>query len=172
MNLEFFTRGAELFAVDQTKTNLRLRTDIPLSKYVPNGYELSGLLAGRGYIWARSLEQWRERPIFGWGPGSLPLVFPNGELLFKQRYSQNEDEDKGHSLYVASLVQMGAIGALLYFLPFGYALCVAARNGSALRLPLLLAMAAYLVCGLTNDSTPGVTPLFCVFAGLAAAGAR
>ena len=169
-NLEFFALGAELFAVDQTKTNLRLRTDIPFSTYTPTGYE--GFLSARGYIWARSLEKWRERPWFGWGPGSLPLVFPNQELLNKKRYSWGADEDKGHSILVTFLVQTGIIGTILYFLPFGYALYVLARSKATLRMPLLLAMSAYIVCGLTNDSTTGVTPLFCVFAGLAVAEAK
>ena len=169
-NMEFFALGTELFAVDQTKTNLRLRTDIPFSTYEPTGYE--GFLSARGYIWARSLEKWRERPWFGWGPGSLPLVFPNQELLNKKRYSWGADEDKGHSILITFLVQTGVIGTILYFLPFGYALYALARSRALLRLPLLLAMSAYILCGLTNDSTTGVTPLFCVFVGLAVAEAK
>ncbi len=168
--LEFFALGTELFAVDQTKTNLRLRADIPFSTYAPNGWE--GFLSARGYIWARTLEKWLERPWFGWGPGALPLAFPNAELLNKQRFSFGQDEDKAHSLPFAFLVQTGVIGTILYFLPFGYAAYVLARSRARLRLPLLLAMAAYLICGLTNDSTNGVTPLFCVFAGLAVAEAK
>jgi hypothetical protein len=168
--LEFFAPGAEILAVDESKTNLRLLAEIPVSPYRPNGYE--GILSARGYIWERSLEKWRERPLFGWGAGSLAHVFPNRELLNKQRYSFGEDEDKGHSILVTFLVQTGLIGTILYFLPFGYALRVLAAGRAALRFPLLLAMAAYIACGLTNDSTTGVTPLFCVFAGLAIAEQR
>lgn len=169
-SLEFFALGAELFAVDKTRMNLRLRTEVPFSNYRPNGWE--GFLSARGYIWVRCLEKWLERPWFGWGPGSVPLVFPNEELLNKKRYSFGDNEDKAHSIPLTFLVQTGIIGTILYFLPFGYAVYALARSGARLRLPLLLAMAAYILCGLTNDSTAGVTPLFCVFAGLAVAEAK
>lgn len=174
---ETFTRNGRTFAVDQTNSNLRLLAhpaNTPLSVYTPNGWE--GFLGGRGYIWTRSLEKWRERPLLGWGPGSLALVFPNDDLPNKRRYSFGEDTDKGHSVIVTFLVQGGAVGAILYALPFGYALLCAmqraARRRFLLRSPLLLGMAAYCICALTNDSTAGVTPLFCVIAGLAAAEAE
>lgn len=167
VDMEFFSIGTRLYVVD---THYRLYADLPLTTYEPNGYE--GLFNGRGYIWRRSLEAARRNPWFGTGPGTMIMAFPNKDLLNKQRFSQGQDEDKGHGIWASFLVQLGVIGVMLYGLSAGYVIAVAVRRGGSFSALLVAGMAAYLICSLTNDSTVGVTPVYCVLAGLAVANAR
>ncbi len=78
------------------------------------------------------------------------------------------DEDKGHGIWITFLVQLGILGLVAFLAPAAYALIRGIGRGDALSGPIVLAMIAYLLGSLTNDSTVGVTPIFCVLAGLAA----
>ena len=65
--------------------------------------ERGNFLADRDTVWANGLEVWREHPLLGVG---------------LDRYSQFASAAHGHSLYVNTLVERGALGltALLVFL--------------------------------------------------------
>ncbi len=165
LSVEFHSVGDKLFWVD--KAGGRLRTAVAAGRYIPSGGE--GFLNGRGYIWRRALEVWREQPIFGTGPGTFAQAFPNGELLNRQRFSHDLNEDKGHGIWATFLVQVGLAGLLLFSLPVLYTVLRLIKTRSAFAEPLFLALAAYGVCSLANDSSVGVTPLFCVLVGLAVA---
>ncbi|MCD8141273.1 MAG: O-antigen ligase family protein [Planctomycetaceae bacterium] len=141
-----------------------------MSTYLPHGWE--GLFSGRGYIWTRTLEIFRRNPWFGTGPGTFAMAFPNDDILNKYRFTQNMDEDKGHGIWASFLVQLGLVGVMLYTLPVVYIVYKCWRRGGALAPVFLAGMGAFILSSLTNDSTVGVTPVFCVLAGLAMANAR
>ncbi len=159
--LHFYAVGTRLWAVD--RAGGRLTEHVPLSRYEPSGNE--GLANYRGYIWARSLEAFARQPWFGHGPGTLALAFPNDDLLNKTRFSFGVNEDKGHGIWATYLVEVGVVGLVFLLLPVVLAVYYAARNRNELRQPVLLGIIAYCLCALTNDSTVGVTPIFCVLVG-------
>ncbi len=167
LDVYFFSTINQLYVAD---TNQRLYPELAMSAYQPNGWE--GLFSGRGYIWTRTLEIFRRNPWFGTGPGTFAMAYPNDDLLNKYRFSQNLDEDKGHGIWASFLVQLGLIGVILYTLPVVYIAFACWRRGGALAPVFLAGMAAFVLSSLTNDSTVGVTPVFCVLAGLAMAYAR
>ncbi len=162
VDLPFLAVGAGIFALDPVSR--QLRAEIPRATYRPHGRE--GLMSGRGYIWGRLPPLVRAAPWFGHGPGSFALVFPNDDLLSRQRYAEGRNEDKGHGIWATAPVQNGMIGLALYCLLAAYAYGRVLCGPGPFRLPLLLSLLAYLACSLSNDSTAGVTPVFCVLLGL------
>jgi O-antigen ligase len=62
-------------------------------------------------MWRFGIEQWRKRPVFGWGPGSIRwLQVHKGGLV---RHRSGATWDHLHSAYVQTLVSFGLIGVLL-----------------------------------------------------------
>lgn len=159
----FFTRGDALYTVDHKGC---LYGELSSGAVVRFG-GLERYLGGRGQTWGRALALVAQRPWFGAGPGSFALVFPNHEVLMKQRYLDNLDEDKGHGVWASFLVQLGIAGVLSYSLLFGYVMYRRPWKNQPLGMSLLLGMFAYLLAAVTNDSTVGVTPLFYILIGLA-----
>lgn len=157
--LYFYSIGSKIWLVDTN--NNQLYTTILLPPYSLTGFE--GFLNGRGFIWTGALPFVRENLFFGSGPGTFALSFPNLDILSKYRFSQGMNPDKGHGIWVTFLVQLGIIGTLLYCAPVGYALW---NRGGMLRIPLFMGAIAYCLCSLTNDSTVGVTPIFCALLGI------
>lgn len=164
VSLDLFSVEREVYAVDY-KNRLHDRVMPAPSAGLPIP---DSLFSGRGYIWSRALALVPEHPWFGSGPGSFALVFPNSDLIGKQRYLFGADEDKGHGVWLHFLVQMGIIGTLLFFSPFIYVMATAYTRYDASLAPAVLGIAAYAIGSLTNDSTVGVTPAFCVLVGLVA----
>lgn len=160
--MEFYATGARLWAIDPAKK--MAYGSLRLSPYPISGHE--GLLSGRGFIWSRLWSVIREHPLFGSGPGTFALAFPNQDLLDKQRFSFGMDTDKGHGVWAMFLVQLGVVGFLLYCVPVAYAFFRTCFHGGFLRTPVVMAMSAYAICSLSNDSTVGVTPIFCALVGL------
>lgn len=160
--LDFYAIGASLWAIDPG-TKLAY-AELPMSPYPVSGRE--GFLSGRGFLWSRLWSMIREHPLFGTGPGTFALVFPNQYFLDKMRFSFGQNADKGHGIWAMFAVQLGIVGLLAYCLPVGYAVSRTFRQGAMLRTPILLGMSAYLICALTNDSTVGVTPIFCALVGI------
>lgn len=160
--LWYFARGDRIFAVDHKGW---LYGERPASPTAGLG-GLERYLGGRGQTWGKALALVPDRPWLGAGPGCFALAFPNHELLMKQRHLDGVDEDKGHGVWATLLVQSGVLGVLAYG---ALAVCVARRRpwrSAPLGPPLTLAAAAYLLAAVTNDSTVGVTPVFCVLTGL------
>jgi hypothetical protein len=133
---------------------------------------LEKYLGGRGQTWGLGLALVPQNPWFGTGPGSFGLVFPNHEILIKRRYLDSLDEDKGHGVWNTFLVQLGIVGTLSYALLIGYVLLRKPWAVSPLGLPIAMGIGAYLMGAVTNDSTVGVTPVFCVLLGLMASQKR
>lgn len=165
----FYAAGSRIWWVDEA--GKRLVPDVPASEYTVSGNE--GIFSLRGYIWRRTLEVCRDLPLFGTGPGTFAQAFPNADLLNRQRFGSNIIEDKGHGIWATFSVQLGLAGFTLYVLPFLYGLyrltARLVRVGVDRCFPVFLGLAAYCLCALTNDSTVGVTPIFCVLAGVGVA---
>lgn len=71
-------------------------------------YSVAGdITNGRLEIWARSLDLFAERPIFGSGADTFNL---------------RESVISAHNSYVQSLVELGVVGTFFFYMPFVYAL--------------------------------------------------
>ena len=79
---------------------------------------------------------------------------------------------KIHPKYGTPHVITIIVGTLLYTAMIVYVLLCKPWSVSPLGFPLVMGIAAYLLGAVTNDSTVGVTPVFCVLLGLAASQRR
>lgn len=162
IRLDFFAVGTRIWAVDAPSR--MLYAELPPFFYEPSGHE--GILTRRGYIWRRVFDVAWKSPFLGSGPGTFALVFPNRDLLNKRRFISNLNEDKGHGIWATFLVQMGLLGVTAFALPVIYAVYRGMKTGGILVMPLVSGILAFALCAVTNDSTVGVTPIFCVIVGL------
>lgn len=163
--LNFYSAGTRLWMVDLN--NRQLYATMPLIPSSITGFE--GLLSGRGFIWTRVFSLIRNCPLWGSGPGTFALSFPNLDLLSRHRFSFDLNADKGHGIWATFLIHLGIIGLLAYCIPVIYIILKGIRVNGMMRMPLLMAMLAYCICSLANDSSVGVTPIFCVLLGVTAA---
>lgn len=129
----------------------------------------------RGYIWARTIPLLKNHIFLGSGADTFLMEYPNNDYL--GRYHTNTEGEyttKPHNWYLQVAVQTGVISliALLAVLFLYW------KNGAvqywkanqtvshryALGQAVFLAVTAYLLMGLTNDSSVTVAPLFwCLF---------
>ena len=163
MTIEMYAVGKKIWFFDR-EAGL-LRSEVSPFAFTPG--TMDGFLSKRWYIWRRSLEAIVTAPWFGGGPGAFALVYPNSDFLNNRRMGFDEHEDKGHGVWATSLAQLGIVGTVACGLCALYALLGLLRQRGAFSNPIFLALAGYGVCSLTNDSTVGVTPIFCALVGCA-----
>jgi hypothetical protein len=145
------------------------------------GFPDLNLFSGRAYIWSRALPLLRESALIGQGFGTFALHFPqndfNGKIAIFN--DPNVVVEKPHDLYL-QLALAGGIPLLVAFLGvMGWILFHAVRRylahdegRSSLLLGGLAALVGYLVCGVFNDSSIFVAPIFWILAGALASLAR
>ena len=112
----------------------------------------SGTASTRLMAWEIALEGWRERPVFGWGPGNYYYVFNQFYRPEFLEHGWNETWlDNAHNIIFNTLSERGLVGLLFYLGLFATVGVVADRARRAGRLNLHLAntaigfMAAHLV---------------------------
>ena len=132
--------------------------------------------SARGYIWSRSIPLMQETLLWGKGPDTYALEFPQKDYLGKwwAYGTPNMIIDKAHSLYMGMWINNGAVALL------GFMIAIVAYCVQSLRLfvgkdyyntPQLLGVAnfvaviGYLGAGIFNDTVVSVTPIFCVLLG-------
>jgi hypothetical protein len=134
--------------------------------------------SGRGFIWSRSLPLLRRAPIWGFGPDTFAMVFPQHDFAGKFRVYGTTDMlvDKPHSLYLQTALNTGVTSLLALVVLFGWYVATAwrvqrqhdqAASGglSGLGLACLAGVTGYLAAALFNDSTVCVAPVFWVLLG-------
>ncbi len=129
---------------------------------------------GRGYIWLNSLPLLKGSVIIGRGAGQFPFYFPQNELVGMLNTHGNAPllTDKPHCMYLGIAISYG-IPALLVFLAIAVVslkrgLCRYLHQPNGISATLLGSMLCFLVMGIANDSSPVYSPIFWVFAGIAA----
>ena len=133
-------------------------------------------ISGRGYIWSRTLPLLAENIVKGDGPDSFVHVFPNDDYIGKAKWGyENILISKPHSFYLQSWIQTGGISTMAFvffclkLLYHVIALCrkrVLSDKKSSLLKGLGIGIVAFLIMGLTNDSSIGVTLLFWMIMGV------
>lgn len=141
------------------------------------------LFTNRGYIWGRTIPLLKNYLFLGSGPDSFLLVFPQNDYVARANLGYGfftEILTKPHSMYLQIALQTGVLSAVCYFmLLIGYVVegfgmyCGKCRKkgGSChlsadLGLYLLLAVSAYALMGITNDSMLVSAPYFWILLGM------
>lgn len=143
-----------------------------------NSFELpelpeSGISAGTGrvYIWDKTMDLVKERPIFGLGMDTLMYRFPHFNIDARAGLRTEETiVDKPHNVYIGTLYGTGLIGfiGLVGLVIITTLLVLKAIFGKQHFKENILGVAwlAFLVQALFNDSLPGTTAIMFVVAGI------
>lgn len=124
----------------------------------------------RGLIWSMTLPVIKDTILLGTGADTFSCYYPQNN--YKDLYYYTGDataSTRPHSMYLKVAVESGVVALLALLVFFGWymiqSLCIyrkadfssiSARVGFA----CFLAVAVYLVCGITNDSMITVAPVF------------
>lgn len=127
--------------------------------------------SGRLYIWGKTMELLKDKPLFGYGSDSLMYNFPHYNIDARGGLGTEDIlADKPHNVYVGLTFGTGIIGLLsmlaLVVITVGAALKVAIQKNNAPIFILGAAWVAYLVQSMFNDSLPGITGVAFVLAGI------
>lgn len=139
-------------------------------------FHLMGGLSGRGYIWSKSLPILMNNLILGSGPDTYAFLFPQYDYV---SLIQNGWEGilitKPHNMYLQIGIQTGGlslVALLVFYLWYFFASCklywrrtlttYTERTGAA----IFIASTCFMIAGLTNDSTIGVSVLYWTLIGV------
>ncbi|OZE83888.1 hypothetical protein CH305_05335 [Rhodococcus sp. 15-649-2-2] len=131
-------------------------------------------LTGRTYLWQYGLNEWRERPIFGWGFNGY---FTSDIAQYIQNIGvfRNYNVPHFHQSYIQTLVDLGLVGLLimigmiLYSLYWSYRSSVqeASKTGvAAFTLILLIAIGGLAIYVMFEYNHFATFTLFTIFLGL------
>lgn len=131
-------------------------------------------LTGRTYLWQYGLDEWRERPIFGWGFNGY---FTSDIAQYIQNIGvfRNYDVPHFHQSYIQTLVDLGLVGLVImvsmifYSLYWSYRSSVdeASKTGiAAFTLTLLIAVAGLAIYVMLEYNHFATFALFAIFLGL------
>ncbi|RFZ75972.1 O-antigen ligase domain-containing protein [Lacrimispora amygdalina] len=124
----------------------------------------------RGFIWRKSIERYKELPIWkkvvGYGPETFGILMLD---RFKNN-PYNEIFDSAHNEYLHILMTMGILGLVSYLVfVFGVIKDCCSRNS---KNPYIIAIAFGVICyavqAFVNLNLPIVTPIFWLLAGMGA----
>ena len=141
---------------------------VPAETAIFTDYEW--LASGRGYIWSRTIPLLKDNIILGSGPDTFVFEFPHQDYVsYRRNNPSNNVLTKPHSLYLQIGVQTGVISLIAFILFYGIyfissvLLYIRGRFNNyyaQVGLGILMGTFGYMVCGLTNDSTITVAPVF------------
>lgn len=130
-----------------------------------------GAGSGRIYIWTKTVDLVKERPLFGYGFDTFMYNFPHYNIDARaSMWEENTITDKPHSVYVGWLYGTGIIGFLcaivLLVISLFYPLKVVIKSNQSIIWILGIAWGAYLIQALFNDSLPGTSAVMWAIAGI------
>jgi len=111
--------------------------------------------------WGSAIAMFRERPIFGWGPGTYQFEYAPFQLSKNMTLISTNAGDLGnaHSEYIGPLSESGILGGVSMFLIILYALYIGIKfykNAQSielktLSLSIVLGLSTYFVHGFLNN---------------------
>ncbi|HHV11208.1 MAG TPA: O-antigen ligase family protein [Clostridiales bacterium] len=132
--------------------------------------------SGRGYIWSRTIPLLKDHIILGSGPDTFTMTFPQNDYMNMSLYGYSgQIMSKPHNLYLQIGVQTGVLSLIAFLVFYGmYAassirLYIRGRFDSyyaKVGVAVFIGTAAYMVTGLTNDSSITVAPVFWALMGV------
>ncbi|BDH60656.1 hypothetical protein MTP04_07860 [Lysinibacillus sp. PLM2] len=136
---------------------------LPEREYAPG--------SGRFYIWEKTYDLLKERPFFGYGLDTLMYNFPHYNIDARSGLNtEHTITDKPHNLFVGILYGTGIVGfgvflliiVTLALLSFKALLIEKCQNNSVLGVAII----AYLLQAMVNDSLPSTSAVIFVFMGI------
>ena len=139
-------------------------------------------ITGRGEIWSKSIPLLKYNLLLGSGPDSFVMVYPNDDYLSEHNTKiTSEYTTRPHNWYLQVGIQTGVVSLVLLLAGFviylvrGTSLCVKnalseeKKEGHAYVEAFFLGSVAFMLMGMINDSSVGITPLFWCMFGMALA---
>lgn len=131
------------------------------------GYE--SIATGRGYIWSRTIPLLKDNIILGSGADTFALEFPHQDYVnYYNSGFEGEILTKPHSLYLQIGVQSGVISLiafiifyLMYFIS-SFKLYIKGHFDNFFKqvgVSIFIGTIAYMIIGISNDSTLTVAPI-------------
>ena len=139
-----------------------------VDRYGFYGHEM--FATARGLIWSTTLPLLKDHILLGSGANTFVFEYPQSN--YKDMYyfvGTNQIVTRPHNMYLQTAVESGVVALLALLVFYGWYLVQSLRlcwksdfSGLAERLSFacFLAVTAYIVCGLTNDSMITVAPVF------------
>lgn len=132
--------------------------------------------SNRGFIWSRTIPLLFDNILYGCGPDNFIYEFPNNDYVAMANNTYSAQVvTKPHNMYLQIGVQTGVISLVaiivLYVAYFVQSIkllfgCKALTKTYIISISILLGSFGYMVCGLANDSTVCVAPVFWVLIGI------
>ena len=137
------------------------------------GYETAA--SGRGYVWGRTIPLLKEHVIFGSGPDTFALEFPQNDYVARNKSGfVYTIFTRPHNFYLQMGIQTGILSLVAFLVCYGvYATgCFRRYFWKTLERPeewaglaVFLSTVGFMTAGLANDSLIVVSPVFYVLFG-------
>ncbi|MGE4272445.1 MAG: O-antigen ligase family protein [Desulfitobacterium sp.] len=134
--------------------------------------------SSRGYIWSRTLPLLKNTILFGYGPDTFAIAFPQHDI-FGKMYAYHGDMwqlvDKPHNLYLQIAINTGVVSLLAFLFLVGFYIVKSFRLYvsnpfedflSQAGVGVFVAIIGYLGAAVFNDSVVSVAPVFWCLLGL------
>lgn len=138
------------------------------------GYE--NFASGRGYIWSRTIPLLKKNIILGSGADTFTTQFPHQDYVYRTNMGYDTQiMTKPHSLYLQIGVQSGVISLiafLIFFITYFISSIRIYINGrfdnyfKRVGVAIFIGVVAYMVSGISNDSTITVAPVAWALIGI------
>ncbi len=133
--------------------------------------------SARVYIWSRSIPLLRKTGLFGYGPDTYPIIYPQNDYFgkFISYGTPYMFISKPHNMYLQMAINTGIVslaGFLLVVLPYllqCFKLHMSreeATERETISLGIFIGVFSYLIAGLFNDSAVSIAPNFWMLLGL------
>jgi len=133
--------------------------------------------SARGYIWSRSIPMLKNSVIFGYGPDTFAVEFPQEDYIGKIRAygTPRMIVDKPHNMYLQIALNTGILSLIAFLTICGAYITESIRlyfknqdNSFACLTGtgIFLGICGYLAAAVFNDSTVGIASVFWILLGL------
>ena len=141
------------------------------AKAVLKGYERA--FSERGYIWGRTVPLLLKHILWGSGPDTFAVEFPQTDYVMKANTSLGMYQQlptRAHSMYLQSALQTGILSAIcllvfwlryiIYFVKKYSGNNSSDRFETLMELGIFLSITGFLLMGIMNDSNLAAAPVF------------
>lgn len=139
-------------------------------------FHIMGGFSGRGYIWSKSLPLLKQTLVIGSGPDTFAFLFPQYDYVSMiQNGWQNILITKPHCMYIQTGIQTGVLSLIAFLVFYVWYFfqslklywnrkleTLTERVGAA----ICMASLSFMIAGLANDSTIGVSILYWTLLGI------
>lgn len=129
-----------------------------------DGYE--HIASHRGYIWSRTIPLLKQCIVFGFGRDSFIMAFPHEDIFGRNTFGYgNMNITKPHNLFLQLACQDGIIATGLC-ITFFILVIFKRGNKNLIVDTITVIVIGFALCGITTDSTIGVTPILYLLVGI------